>query len=694
MDLLSEPILVPHFEWDAQQLYKHNNHWWRIQSSLPNKGVPFAFILYADKTHLLSSGNVKGYLVIARCANLPVHIRNCAGIGGSRLVGWLPIVPEDAKQSHKLSYTNLKYIVWHEAFLKFLEVIILYSKTGFAHKCFDDITCWLYALILLLSADYEEQCVMALIRGTGSLCPCPICLVPSTKLCDHTVTYPIQKVEDAQIRVKLYEENHIAGEAALKEQGLQPINNIFWRVENSNFHETISQDLLHAFHTGLYGHHIHEEAKNLAELLRRSALKQINEYGLNHFCQVTNISLRDGNKFQDISKQFLFAAHNVLTKQKSKAGYMLLQCIASYLVVDMYISLNTQTESTLAAGEAAYSDFLKCLDEYVNIAGDSTKNWNFLKVHAGKHIFHNIQEKGAAQNFSTRPNEKQHGPLRHMYLCQTNRKDITNQLLQLDHRILVSELIGGHIAQLDEQHLQKLKDTDDNDPDDINDPEDTKNIGASFQGHIYLSSPQHPMSFTDVEEANSSLHTFDQFRKKFSIFINEFLPAHNIPLPDGMTWLRPAAQDKLQEYCYLKVHYKSVVDWKLATNYLRCSPSFHGHERCDWALIHTHDKDSNTKNIFAQILFMFKYTVGDQHLDLALVLPMDAPIGPQLAIDQDLRFTWLHAQPAASSEFLSIYSIICGALLVPDYANPHQDFFLVDVVDSDMFLHSQKNALI
>lgn len=65
---------------------------------------------------------------------------------------------------------------------------------------------------------------MALIRGTGSLCPCPICLVPSTKLCDHTVTYPIQKVEDAQIRVKLYEENHIAGEAALKEQGLQPIN--------------------------------------------------------------------------------------------------------------------------------------------------------------------------------------------------------------------------------------------------------------------------------------------------------------------------------------------------------------------------------------------------------------------------------------------------------------------------------------
>ncbi|KAG1899569.1 uncharacterized protein F5891DRAFT_1128965 [Suillus fuscotomentosus] len=672
MNLLNEPILAPHFEWNAQQLYKHDDHWWRIQSSLPNNGVPFAFILYADKTHLSSSGNVKGYPVIAQCTNLPVGIQNCAGIGGDRLVGWLPIVPEDAEEDHKLSYTNLKRV--------FLEVVILYSKTGFAHKCFDDVEWWLYALILLLSADYEEQCMMALIWGTGSLCPCPICLVPSSKLRDHTVTYPTRKVEDAQIRVKLYE-NHATGEAALKEQGLRPVKNIFWRVENSNPHETISQDPLHTFQGGLYGYHIHEEAKSLAELLGCSALKQIDEQfdafprwrGLNHFRWVTNISFSDGNKFRDISKQFLFAAHNVLTKQKSKAGYMLLRCIASYLKVDMYISLDTQMESTLAAGEAAYVEFLKCLDEYCKVAGDSTKNWNFPKVHAGKHIFHDIREKGTTWNFSTHPNEKQHGPLKQMYLHQMNHKDIANQLLQIDHRTLVFELIGGHIAQLDEQRLQELRDADNNNnnPDDNDDPEDATHIGMSFQGHIYLGSPQRPTSFADVEEANSSSCAFDQFRKKFSTFINKFLPAHDIPLPDGKTWLRPAAQDKLQEYRYLKVHYKSVIDWKLATDYLCCNPNFHRHERHDCALIRTHDKDGNSKNIFAQILFMFKYSVGDQCLDLALVLPMDAPIGPRPAVDQDLQFTRLRAWPAASSEFLSIHSIICGALVVPDYANPH-----------------------
>ena len=42
--------------------------------------------------HLSSSGKVKAYPVIARCGNLPVEIRNGDGIGGGRLVRWLPIV--------------------------------------------------------------------------------------------------------------------------------------------------------------------------------------------------------------------------------------------------------------------------------------------------------------------------------------------------------------------------------------------------------------------------------------------------------------------------------------------------------------------------------------------------------------------------------------------------------------------------
>ncbi|KAG2130564.1 hypothetical protein BD769DRAFT_1666871 [Suillus cothurnatus] len=116
LDLLQDPLLVPHFVWDAQRLYKHNGAhyehfyhepwtaecWWNVQLSLPENSVPFAFILYADKTHLSSAGTVKAYLVFTQCRNLPVHIRNTDGLGG----GWM--VPEDSKEDGKLSYVNLK----------------------------------------------------------------------------------------------------------------------------------------------------------------------------------------------------------------------------------------------------------------------------------------------------------------------------------------------------------------------------------------------------------------------------------------------------------------------------------------------------------------------------------------------------------------------------------------------------------
>lgn len=88
------------------------NEWWTIQvslcsiffniilaqsstqSSLPPGAVPLCLVFYADKSKLSSFGTAKGYPVIVRCANLPMNIRNGAGIGGGRVVGWLPVVSQ------------------------------------------------------------------------------------------------------------------------------------------------------------------------------------------------------------------------------------------------------------------------------------------------------------------------------------------------------------------------------------------------------------------------------------------------------------------------------------------------------------------------------------------------------------------------------------------------------------------------
>ncbi|KIK76333.1 hypothetical protein PAXRUDRAFT_91038, partial [Paxillus rubicundulus Ve08.2h10] len=107
MDMLQDPLLVPHFMWDVQYLYKYNgecvkqfihepwtaDQWWNIQSMLPRENSTlFVIILYMDKTHLSPPGGVKGYPVTACCANLPVGTQNSDGISWGHIVGWLPIV--------------------------------------------------------------------------------------------------------------------------------------------------------------------------------------------------------------------------------------------------------------------------------------------------------------------------------------------------------------------------------------------------------------------------------------------------------------------------------------------------------------------------------------------------------------------------------------------------------------------------
>ena len=79
-------------------------------------------------------------------------------------------VEEDAAEKGKKIFTLHKQIVWHAAFRKFLKTIVLHSKTGIHHKCANDIVRWLFPLILILSADYEEQYVIYFLKQIHPQC--------------------------------------------------------------------------------------------------------------------------------------------------------------------------------------------------------------------------------------------------------------------------------------------------------------------------------------------------------------------------------------------------------------------------------------------------------------------------------------------------------------------------------------------
>jgi hypothetical protein len=66
-------------------------------------------------------------------------------------------VEEDPEESEKTAYINFKRVVWHEAFFLLLKTIISHSKTGYWIECADKVKHWLFPVILILSADFEEQ---------------------------------------------------------------------------------------------------------------------------------------------------------------------------------------------------------------------------------------------------------------------------------------------------------------------------------------------------------------------------------------------------------------------------------------------------------------------------------------------------------------------------------------------------------
>ncbi|KAK0483354.1 hypothetical protein IW261DRAFT_1549818 [Armillaria novae-zelandiae] len=297
LNLLSDEALSPLFVWDAVKIFQldektnermqiFNEPWtgdllWEVQSSLPPGGKPLAYILYADKTWLSSFGTAKGYPVMACIANLPDAIHNGKGWGGGTVVGWLPI--------GKPAWINFKRVVWHKSFRKIIQSVAEYSHTGYAFKLpHSGKVIVIYPFIFILSADYEEHCMMTLICGTNSASPCPVCLVPNGELQDLLDEHPLWTTKEMQDLYNLVEEE---GE-----------ENVFWSIARSDPYKAVSWDRLHAYHLGVFKHLLLRLLEHVGRISgpQKCAAKR----NLKHFDNVTTFDFGDGVKFEHMSKAY------------------------------------------------------------------------------------------------------------------------------------------------------------------------------------------------------------------------------------------------------------------------------------------------------------------------------------------------------------------------------------------------------
>ncbi|KAI0035349.1 hypothetical protein K488DRAFT_43506 [Vararia minispora EC-137] len=692
LDILQHRSLALQMTWDAERISKFNGFewvrvihepwtaasWWDIQVRLPAGGHLLCYLLYADKTRLSSFGTAKGYPVVARILNLPIELRNGNTFGSGCVVGWLPIVDDDPEEKKKPGFVNFKRVVWHESFLVVIKTIAQHSKTGFLVICGDDVRRQFFPTILILSADYEEQEVMSLIRGFGGKRPCPVCLVPAEELSNLLVRHEARTREQSLTLIQHARNADLnIGERDnfLSDYGLR--DNVFWQIANTDPHRALSFDRLHFNNSGLGGNHLWGELVKVIKSLGRQAEKALNDNfnaiprwsGLSHFSDVVSSSFNDGTKHEDIIKLVVFAAHSIIPRTH-QVGRYLLRCIRAYAEVDMHISFDVHTSDTIASGRALRDKFAGLILD----AGETPKNWNFPKLHLLQHSFDDIEAKGVSANYNTKPSEKMHGPYKKAYKLRTNFRNVASQLLRIDHYTLTSVFLRDLINLRDEYELdlaQTLADT-------AGTMDDTgSSIGI-----------KRPMTWQDFENTHKAHPFLKNIRSVLAQWLTATLPffgEHSLLLPNGKVSFHP--DDLICQYHLLRTPYESHIDWRQKTDNLHCSPSFHGHERNDYIIF-----QAANSVVFAQLTAIFACLINDHVYPVCIVRRLDAPVGGLRPEDTELDLHRVRSWPAersSSYEIIPVLSVIRGALLVPD-SRRSGDFLVMDLVDGDMYLRCKK----
>ncbi|KAL0572513.1 hypothetical protein V5O48_009455 [Marasmius crinis-equi] len=442
-EIVEDEGLSRDMNWDARKHYKFNGQewerfidepwtadsWWEFQTRINEHQLPggfdakpLALIFYADKDKLSSFGSAKGYPVIATVGNLPAHIRNGGGIGSGRIVGWHPVIEEEAEHTGKKFFVDFKSVVWHESTSKILESVRILSEVGCVYKCGDGVERLIFLVLLALSADYEEQCVMTLIRGLRALHPCPKCMVGKEELSDLSHRWKKRAAQDTIDVLNEVALLDLKGEkeTLLKEYSLRFAQNAFMTIANSDPYQAASFDDLHFEDLRMWGSHLFPLLKNHFECLGRKAQgsldKRFKEFprwrNINPFPSVTTMTFNDGSKHRDVSRMFLFAAESLFQEKDDPAAYVLLRAVRAYVNVMMYAGLDVHTATTMAAGRENVRILHSLLSRYADLpkpekmenAGD--KNWDFIKYHYFIHLFEDIQSKGALRNYSTRHQRK------------------------------------------------------------------------------------------------------------------------------------------------------------------------------------------------------------------------------------------------------------------------------------------------
>ncbi|KAJ7870473.1 hypothetical protein B0H14DRAFT_2345697 [Mycena olivaceomarginata] len=620
--------------------------WGAADDSLPlHNRYPSSFLglhVWLDKG--LVSTKVKMHPILFRGCWIHSATRNGSGNGGSTLAGFVKM-PESLRQidpntlssTRRSEYDRLKRIVYRGVCHLVMASLERRSHNGEA-LCFGDgITRVAYPGVLIESMDFEEMAAWLSLRNSVSLHPCPQCLVHKDDLPRLTATYPDRTSESMSRALARAPVTKTDRNKHLQRYGLHDFVHFLWKFNNSDPYRATGYDCLHFFDGGIWGRHMwplikaHLQHAGLASKFNENMAKFPRWRNLKHLSSPTTIDYSEGQTFLDILKCALPCLVQILP-----ANSCLVRLVRVMIKVRALLALNVTLDSRSEHLRKFIADYEKiCAD----VSKKHDKSLNFLKQHFLSHAVRCFKDKGTSRNQNTRVGEGFQQEIAAQYL-KTNGKDAEHQ----------ARCLFRPFKNLNE--WQKSQEADESDP---------VLPAQAPTAHWRLGSPDSRTTSIRLE----TLHRGKPLYRNFNMRLREYLALSHPNYP-------------IEPCKVLYVDFQSKVDWNSERDILRCNPKFHQRPRYDSII---YEADGNDLAM-GQLELVFRCHLPHQNLlDLALIRPYcDSSWTAKTRTDCPIR-EW-----GAGPLFITLDQVTRGALLCPIFGASRTVFYVMDCIDSDMFL--------
>ena len=340
---------------------------------LPDGVTITPVIVSSDKTQLTCfAGDKQAWPVYLSIGNIDKETRRQPSARAMVLIGYIPTSKLEcfSKKSRSLE----SYQLFHECMHTLLKPLIDAGTNGVDMQCADGFIRTIYPILASYIADYPEQCLVACCKESA----CPRCIVNPKER--GARLFSNSRDPGTTTRV-LREKANGENPPEFTDHSLRAINPFWADLPHCNIFTSITPDILHQLHKGVFKDHISSwamEATDGGEAEVDARFQSMSPHpSLRHFKRGISLTTQwTGTEHKNMEKVFL----TVLAGATDPA---VIRAVRGVLDFIYYAHFETHTDESLGLLDAAWLTFHDNKHIFEDL--EIRKHFNISKLHNIKH---------------------------------------------------------------------------------------------------------------------------------------------------------------------------------------------------------------------------------------------------------------------------------------------------------------------